>query len=398
MIDTIRFNLAETRINDNAAIILQPGDIDFNSNLQPENDLFITDSGKRIRGKKAFINNEFFNLTILPKLEVDSEQKKEKKVEYLQKIYGRSRDGSIELEKKELHYIKDNSYNYNSKIFLQTSLPKINNYLTGSNNYNLKSLSNDEILSSLKFVFSELYKLGVKTDLEYAIINRMDLFNNVLTDLEFKEYKMILGSLELSRKKLTEFSGETFLYGNKSHQFTIYDKTNEMLLKHKIDLLLNVMRFENRFMNKKKIFNTFKHFVPNAMGNGMNIKLLLERDLLKDEMYKIGSKIFDRKKLEIELISQDELYEKLEMLKGNNRYWLKNFFYNEGLTSVLNRIPKTILLNVLRDLLTKDKFYKIKREISLWNFNMSIFSDSKMINLFDELKEKYFNNLKSCLK
>ena len=387
MIDTIRVNLADTIIKDSAKIQVQPGFIDLDSGLQPESDLFVTESKKTIRGKKAFINDEFFNLTILPKQTVYSEQTKHKKVDYLKKIYGRAADGSIEVDQKQLLFKVNNDFDYNSRIFLQTSLPKINSYLEGNNTYNLETLNNNQILSSLSFINKRLQDFGIVTNLDDSNLSRLDLFNNINTSLAFSEYKGVFSQLSLSRKRLQEFAGETFLFGNKSSQMIIYDKTNELFLKHNVTVPEKWTRFENRHLNKKKIFNTFK---------GKELKLILNQELFRDEMTKLGYKIFNKKKIEIDLVSQSELYEKLLMKKNTGRYWLRNFFYNEGLNSVLARIPKTILLNVLQELMTRDKFYRIKREINNFSFNLSVFSDAKMTNLYDEIRNKYFSNLEKA--
>ena len=387
MIDTIRVNLADTKIKDSANIQIQPGFIDLDSGLQPESELFVTESKKIIKGKKAFINNEFFNLTILPKTSVFSEQTKNKKVDYYQKIYGRAKDGSIESDKKQLNYTVNQDFEYNSRIFLQTSLPKINSYLTSNNTYNLDSLNDKEILNSLQFVNNKLQDFGIMTNLDDSNLSRLDLFNNIKTNMVFSEYNRVFSQLDLSRKRLQEFAGETFLFGNRCSQMIIYDKSNELAEKHNITLKDHWTRFENRHLNKRKIFNTFK---------GKDLKLLLNRSLLIEEMETLGKKIFDKKKINVELINENELYEQLLIRKETGRYWLRDFFYAEGMTSVLSRVPKSILLKVLQDLMTKDKFYRIKKEINNFNFNLSVFSDSKLCNLFDEIKNKYFENLKKA--
>lgn len=377
MIDTIRLNLADTIITDNSDILIQPGEIDFKTGLQSENDLFITNTGTRVRGRRAFINNDFFNLTIYPKQEVFSEQIKNKQVEYIDRQ-------SWSPEHKYLKYTLNKTFDYNSKIFLQTSLPKINSYLKGTDTYNLNSLNEDDIKLTIRFLSNTLKDYGILTDFDESNLSRIDLFNNVNTVLPFQDYGDIFKHLNLSKKNLAEFAGETFLFKNKSSQFIIYDKSKELLIKHKINLPGNYTRFENRFLNKRKILNSF---------GGNHIRNLLQTDLLKNEMIKAGNNIFNFKKIELEIVDENYLYGHLNSLKENNRYWLNKFFYSEGLYNILTRIPKSQLLYVLKDLLSRDKYNRVKKQINNFNFNMSVFSNSKLSNLYDEIKNKYFSNL-----
>ena len=66
MIDTLRLSLNETLIKDNAELNIIQGDIEMSSGLNMEHDLFVTESGEIIRGKKAYLNNDLYNLTIFP--------------------------------------------------------------------------------------------------------------------------------------------------------------------------------------------------------------------------------------------------------------------------------------------------------------------------------------------
>lgn len=384
MIDTLRLTLSDTIIKDNANILIQPGEIDLGTGLQSEFDLFVTQSGDVIRGKKAFINNDFFNLTILPKQSVFTEKLKKKKVEYLQKVYGRAPDGSIELDKKELIYELQSGLKYNSRCFLQTSLPKLNNYLDQSNTYNLKPLNEDQIKRAVYFLSTSLEHYGILTDLDEANLSRLDLFNNINTSLPFLEYREIFSRLNLSKKNLSEYAGETFLFKNKSSQFTIYDKTKELLIKHKITVPANVMRFENRLLNKRKVLNSL---------GCRHIKQILNISELKKNMIDAGNLLFKFTPLDIEIIDLNFLFEKLNELKSENRYWLNKFYYNEGLYSVLSRVPRSQLLYVLKDLLTRDKYSKAKKQIDNFDFSLSIFSNSKLKSLYNELKGKYFETL-----
>ena len=187
------------------------------------------------------------------------------------------------------------------------------------------------------------------------------------------------------------FGGETFLYFNKSNELCIYDKTEESKRKN-ILIPPRIMRYENRIMNRKSLLNKFKHTI--AANNVLSVQNLMRFDVFKTEMINLGNQIFDKKKIDVELIDENNFRMMLLQIKETNRFWLRDFFYREGMNTVLNNVDKNILLPVLKDLLIKSQYYKIKKEIENFSFSQSIFNKIETANLFDEMKNKYFENLK----
>ena len=273
-------------------------------------------------------------------------------------------------------------------------------------------------------MYDDLSSKGIVTDFDGSEISRMDIFNNVKTENKYLDYTQVFNQLNFSRKRNLNFGGETFLYYNKSSELCIYDKTEE-LKKKDIKIEDHTMRFENRYLTKKSFFNKFK--VSSSQS-------LINFPEYKKELINIGNDIFDKKKLKnimneenylkksfVELlfdqmedselkiflknfkeeifginptiINENNLRMTLLQFKENRRFWIRDFFYQEGMNSVLNNVDKKTLLIILKDLMTKDKFYRFRREIDSFNFSKSIFNNIKTINLFDELKEKYFENL-----
>ena len=373
MIDTLRLSLNETLIKDNAELNIIQGDIEMSSGLNMEHDLFVTESGEIIRGKKAYLNTDLYNLTILSKQDADFKFEDEKKYKFQTK-YGFYRFKHIPAK------INNRT---NAKIFLQTSLPKINNYLKGENNYNLNAVTPEEIPGIIKFLYDDLSSKGIVTDFDGSEISRMDIFNNVKTENKYLDYTQVFNQLNFSRKRNLNFGGETFLYYNKSSELCIYDKTEE-LKKKDIKIEDHTMRFENRYLTKKSFFNKFK--VSSSQS-------LINFPEYKKELINIGNEIFDKKKIEVNMIDENNLRMMLMQFKENRRFWIRDFFYHEGMISVLNNVDKNILLLILKDLMKKDLFCRFKKEIDSFNFSKSIFNNIKTINLFDELKEKYFENL-----
>ena len=376
MIDTLKLSLNETRINDNAKLSISPGSIEFDSGLCSDKDLFVTETGQLIKGSKAYLNTELYNLTILPKFTVTDDIKFNNHLLY---------QSSHTLKYHPLNFNSSPvNLKNNSRIYLQTSLPKIKNHIRGENNYNLNPVHSEEIPGLLKFIFDDLDSKGIMTDFEGSEISRLDTFINIQTENNYSDYTRVFNELSFSRKRNINFGGETFLFHNKSTELCVYPKTKELEL-HNVKAEKNLMRFENRFLNKKSYFNRFKT---------SHTKSLLNYPEYKKEMYILGNEIFDRKKLEVNIINENTLGDLLLNLKSTNRFWLRDFFYNEGLNYVLARVEKDTLLKYLRELLVKSQYYKIKKEIEARNFSNSIFQNKITIDLFEELKEKYFNNLK----
>ena len=377
MVDTLKISLNETQILDSADLTVIPGQIEMNSGLQSESDLFVTTQGDIIRGTKAYLNTELYNLTILPKHTVSSDYEINKTVKY---IYN---NGFLEGMINNFRVRNRINFRSNSRIYLQTSLPKVSNYLKGENEYNLNPINENEVKKVIRFIYEDLKLRGITTDFDGSEISRLDIFNNIKTDFDYKNYSPIFQQLEFSRKRNLNFGGETFLYYNKSGELCIYDKTGEMKIKG-LEIPPRIMRFENRNLNKRSYFNKYKT---------SSLQSILNYPEFKKELINLGNDIFDKKKFEINKIDLDNVRLLLLQLKDNNRFWLRDFFYYEGLHSVLEKIDKSDLLEILKDLLTKDKFYKIKRELNSFGFSKSILSDTKRLDLFNELKEKYFENL-----
>ena len=139
MIDTLKLSLNETNIENSANLTVVPGSIEFNTGLIQESDLFVTKTGEIIRGKKAFLNTDLYNLTILPKY---SAEQNEKLIQYEIKYKYGSGEYFADRIKKE---------NFNSRIYLQTSLPKIQNYIDQKNDYNLTPVKPEQIPGIIKF-------------------------------------------------------------------------------------------------------------------------------------------------------------------------------------------------------------------------------------------------------
>ena len=234
MIDTLRINLSDAEIKKSTPLTIIPPNLDYSTGKRGgESDLFIDNHGKVIRGVKAFLNDEKFNLTINPSIESE-----------LNDETGRSRIKNKKF--KRISDIQPDLYDYNYReeeqvtgIFLQTSLPRI------LRKNNLKNLSLDETNKALDILQTTLKNYGIDTDLEKSKLSRLDTFTNLKTDHNFFAYSNLFSLMECSRMKSIGWGDESFLWKNGQQELMIYDKPKEMKLKDpqlRLGKIKNIMR------------------------------------------------------------------------------------------------------------------------------------------------------------
>jgi hypothetical protein len=197
MIDTLRLNLIDCEIKRSCPLTIQTGLKDYSTGkLYNENDLFIDASGMIIRGAKAYLNDDKFNLTIQPTIESERNDFNQNK-----------------LKIKRFHRIDENIqpdlYDWEEDdevkgIFLQTSLPRL------LNEHNLKTLSFDEQKKALKILEDRLRIKGIKTNIENAKLSRLDTFTNIKTEFPFHNYSDLFSLMECSRMKSVGYGQEYF--------------------------------------------------------------------------------------------------------------------------------------------------------------------------------------------
>ena len=260
MVDTLRVNLVDCEIKRSCPITIQPGFIDYSTGLvHNENDLFIDNTGKIVKGSKAFLNDPKFNLTIQPSFTSELNEFNQSK-----------------LKIKRFHRIAENIqsdlFDYNSEdevkgIFVQTSLPRL------INENNLKNLTIDEQKTSLKELEHKLRTYGIKTNIFNAGLSRVDTFTNLKTEFPFYNYANIFSLMELSRMKAVGYGNESYLWKNGNQQLAIYDKITEMKSKNpqlKFRGNRNIMRFENRLLKKRAITTKLKFSTVSELYSNYN--------------------------------------------------------------------------------------------------------------------------------
>lgn len=234
---------------------------------------------KTIRGKKLVINDDFYNYT------------------------------RIRIEHNEISELYD---------IVTCSIPKLIN----NNQINIGNYDSNKFKQGLENLKYKLEEDGIIVkDFYDSEITRLDLFNDVILQDKFMSYSDYFNSIQDGRKNKTNYNNETFLFHNKSTEFTIYDKIEE-LKNRKIDvsnLEPNIARCEARFKNKKTIQGIFK---TNNLKN-------FNFDDSKKTLKSIGDKYFQN-------IGNFSVGYDIDSLFGNLELYKKLY-------------PKTYFTNYLRD-------------------------------------------------
>lgn len=372
MIDTIKLNLYDVIIKSKNDLVIRKENYNDRDSYF---DLFLTEDGEIKKGNNAYINNKFFNLSVMPKFDIN--RFREFKLKLLKPDFIKDSKSDFIYERNILkEYLNVNFQdNKNCNFILQTSLSKIYSYLSNNKTKNLIYLSENQIKQSFKFLFLKLKESGVIADLENANLIRLDLFVNVKTDYSFQVYKNILRSIYLTRKEQTE-KENSFLFSNKQNQLSIYDKKNELELSE-IFIDQETTRFENRFLTKDKVNKIFPGNITNK---------ILDRNKQLNELKNIYAQIFSKKNSKIPYDEIDTNINKLMKSSLNIRDFQNKVFYYY----LQSNFSKEFLIENFKNHFPKRSYYRIRKELQSIDFDKM---KKNNISLFDELKTKYENEI-----
>lgn len=377
MIDTIKLNLYGSQVKRVNNLVIQS---ESYNGSDTGFDLFVNEDGEIKNGTKAYINNDLYNLSIYPKFDINEFQNFKRK-----KVYGTNDYIYSVRSKEEKHYFREFisqnfSGNDNCNFILQTSLSKAYSIMKNHPERNAVSLDSKQIAQTTAYLFNKIANDGIIVDIDNSTLIRLDNFVNLKTRYNFLTYKQIFEGVELSRKERVPYAADStsILFRNKSSQLSIYDKKRD-LENYKINLPFPLTRFENRLLSKRKINNEF---------GSNNVHLMLDRLSMIKQMEKVGNEIFNKKnsKFVIDKTIEDFLdnysYD-LRMLKN------KIFYYQ------LSCLNQNYILPLLKEKLSRRTYYRVKKEMNQINLDKII---KKNVDLFGELREKYYTEIKELKK
>lgn len=395
MIDTARLNLQDVTISENAKLIIQPCTYEHGDQSKISNyDLFVDEGGEIVTGSRAYFNHKFFNLTILPKVQVDQPEIEKNKLNLL--VPKKDKRGKV----KSIELIKPGKFqpeNFNSKIFVQFSFPRF------KKETNFNPLKKNEMYDVLDFLSKELKQIGINCNIYESDLSRLDTFVNINTDENFQAYTPVFSLLEATRKKAIDWNGSTYLWKSGEHQITCYDKIEEIKSKIKDEKIKNkfanknVLRIENRWTTKRKIFSKLKL---------KNIdELLSNYDYLRSEFINdIEKTIFKYKENQIEWITGKEIKTALQnFYLSGSRYWFNNFMKYAGYLALTQLTNPEIIIQAIDELeingsesrvrvikhRIKNQFRQAKIGTMLSQMNFLINRKSNK-ELYEEIKTKFY--------
>jgi len=254
-VDTLRLFLREWKVNSTNEIEVRPA----NFNAGTGETLGDCELFNGVRGVKAWVNRPLWNLCILPK-------------------------------------------KGNALPFVEFSIPRVAS--GGSANY--APVNAAGMGAAVATVENELRAAGFECNLKTAALSRVDVFRNVSAGQPFGSYAPLLSMMNGSRMHSKVF-GSTFLWNNKAHALTVYDKREEMRFKGRDtnELPANAVRFEYRLLNGAKCKAALP-MMPTATELVHGIDVLAE--IYRGQW---GRLAFGLEVGELELLAQEQVTEEM---------------------------------------------------------------------------------------
>jgi hypothetical protein len=345
MLDTIKFYTDDFVIKDGAGVEILPASINYKTGEQENHELFQRSSGQWVRGAKAYLNTDNFNVTVKP-----------------------------------------NNLGGGAWLWIQLSVPK---FIAGDNFY---PLSDVEAKGLPEMLGAKLSDYGILINANALKVSRLDTFQNVYASETFSDYIPVFQLLKAKRQNKREY-GSTFLWENSYRELCVYDKITEVKNQGRSieGLPENTIRFEYRLLRSKS--------VKNALGI-KTAKSLFDNLGSVREMYLEAMKyhLFDLDTSEVKRLVSSELRTVVKHYYENGgRYWLSNMLKDYGSYSVARLSSLSVFGDIVEDIsgnrMTAYRAVNYVRECQNRVSMLEVLECGKTIeNLYQELKSKVLQN------
>jgi len=341
MLDTVKFYTDDFTVRDGADIELMPSVIDYKTGETNNKKLFQKASGQWVKGSKAFLNTDNYNVTIKPIGERNA-------------------------------------------VFLWVSL-SVPKFLTGDNFYSLDDNEAKGLPSSLE---TELKNRGIGLDVNDLRVGRIDTFQNVYADETFNDYIPVFQLLRAKRQNRRDY-GSTFLWENSYREICVYDKLTEIQNRgYEVKgYPQNTIRFEYRLLRSKSVKTALKIKTVGKLFENLGSV----REMYLDAM---EYHLFDLENNEVKRLVSSELRAVVKHYYENSgRYWLTNMLKDYGAYSIARLSDLSEFENIVEDVagnrMTAYRAVKHVRESRNRVAMLEVLECGKTIEeLYQELKNK----------
>jgi len=268
-VDTLHLHARDWKVLPTAQLEVQPAAFEvgtgFPSEERPDVELF-----NGVRGVRAWANRPLWNLTIRP-------------------------------------------YRGEVNAFIGLSVPKVASGGRG----NFAPASPEATSAVLGLVESELFNAGFDCDIQAATLTRCDVFKNIATREPFEAYGQVFALMNAKRMAVKNF-GSTFLWGNKQHALTTYNKREELeeAGQDVAGLPANCVRFEYRVLTGKKCKEAIPFRTAGELVGGLEVL----GELYRREW---GSKAFALEVAEVESYAKEQALSEMRFYRAQfGRMWV----------------------------------------------------------------------------
>lgn len=323
MLDTLKVALADFQVAWRNRLTIQPSPVRAEDGQPLHNGLLWNGlTGKPVIGDKAYLNTDRYNLTVRPG----------------RKAYGNGTGGPFAL--------------------VSLSVPKFHH------GDNVRPVDRADAVAVMHGLEAELAEAGLRTNINRAIVSRLDCAATVEASEPFVSYRPVFDLLEAQRSSKRDY-GTTYLWHNGQQEYCVYDKREELRRTGQptIGLPDNLLRLEHRLLNASKV----------RASTG----IVTVADLLKEygglrghyrQALKAG--LFRYPVAEVETMAASEVEAGLLMFKGGNRYWGREWLQAVGAASIVRSIGPDALKVILNKHLDRNHAYRLTRHIQGLRFRL----------------------------
>ena len=280
-VDTLHLHCKQWKVLPSAQIEVQPAPFEVGTGKpieeRPDCELF-----NGVRGVKAFANRPLWNLTIRP-------------------------------------------YRGTVNAFVALSVPKV--HTGGRNNYS--PVPPEGYSAVLGLVESELFAAGFDCDIQSANLSRVDVFRNIATTEPFEAYGQVFGLMNAKRMHLRQF-GSTFLWANKQHALTTYNKREELEAAGvSIEgVPANAVRFEYRVLTGRKCEAAIPFRTAGELLGGLDVLGALYRNAW-------ASQAFALEVADVESYAKEQALQEMRFYRAQfGRMWVAKHLHAMGALQV----------------------------------------------------------------